>query len=269
MKIILISIAAVFLFILGARYMEAKSLFFPMKGITMTPAEIGLEYEDIYFRTADNIQLNGWFIPSKNARFTILYAHGNAGNIGHRLEKIRILHEMALNIFIFDYRSYGRSKGTRASEKGLYKDMRAAYNYLVKNRGIPPKNIIPYGESLGGAVAIDLAAKAGIGGLITEETFTSVKDMAKMAYPFLPSFIFSSKFNSASKIREIDAPVLIVHSLEDEIVPFRMGEELYKKAKNPKEFLKLRGGHNTAFLDSKEKYKKGIDAFIDILSARK
>lgn len=265
MRIILIFIIAIFLFILWARYMEAKSLFFPMKGITMTPAEIGLEYEDVYFETKDNVKLNGWFIPQGTAGLTILYAHGNAGNIGHRLEKIRILHEIGLNIFIFDYRSYGKSEGNAASESGLYKDIESAYDYLVKKRGISPEDIVPYGESLGGAVAIDLASKAKIGGLIIEETFTSVKDMAQMAYPYLPSFIFSSRFNSVPKMRTINAPVLVIHSADDEIVPFRMGKELYENAKDPKEFLQLRGGHNTAFIDSREKYKKGIKSFIYFL----
>lgn len=247
------------------RYIEKRSLYFPMRGIETTPAVIGLSFEEISFKADDGITLNGWFIPDKEAKDTILFFHGNGGNISHRLEKIAILHNLGLNVFIFDYRGYGKSRGS-PSEKGLYRDGEAAYGYLIKQRGIPPNNIILYGESLGGAVAIDLAKDNKVKALITEDLFSSMKDMVKIIYPFLPHFILQSRFDSISKIKDIEVPKLIIHSVDDEIIPFRLGEKLFQQAAPPKEFLKMRGGHNTAFIDSEEVYKSGIRSFLQSIS---
>lgn len=248
------------LFLFGIRYIERNSIYFPMRDMHTTPQQLGLDYEDIYFTTSDNKTLNGWYIPNKDARFTVIFCHGNAGNISHRIEKIAILHRLGLGIFIFDYRGYGKSQG-RPSEQGLYKDASGAYNYL-KERNISKDNIILYGESIGASVAIDLASREKVKAIITEEAFPSIKDMAKIAYPFLPHFIFRSRFNSLSKIKEITCDKLIIHSVDDEIVPFYLGEKLYKEASPPKKFLKIRGSHNTAFLEEKEKFSEGIKLFL-------
>ena len=197
-------------------------------------------YEEIYFVTSDGKRLNGWFIPNKEATFTIIFCHGNAGNISHRIDKISILYNLGVNIFIFDYRGYGKSQG-KPSESGFYKDAKSAYKYLVEERKISAEDIILYGESIGSCVAINLAGEVKVRALITEEAFTSIKDMAKIAYPFLPHFIFSSRFNSIPKLRDIDCQKLIIHSLDDEIVPFYLGEKLFNKASPPKKFLNIRG----------------------------
>lgn len=249
-------------FFIYIRYIERRSIYFPMKKIETTPSVIGLSFEEVNFKTPDELLLNGWFIPCKDAKDTILFCHGNAGNISHRLEKIAIFYNMGLNIFIFDYRGYGKSQGS-PSEKGLYEDVEAAYQYLISSSGVSPDNIIAYGESIGGAVVIDLASKQKVKALITEETFSSVKDMVRIIYPFLPYFILQSRFDSVSKIKEIKVPKLIIHSIDDDIVPFRLGEKLFHAASPPKEFLKLRGGHNTAFIDSEELFSAGISSFLD------
>jgi len=254
----------IIIFLLGIRYIESHSIFFPMKEITTTPAAYNVRYEDVYFKTSDNLLLNGWFIPADGAKYTLILSHGNAGNISHRMEKALLLRDLRLNILLFDYRGYGRSEGT-PSEPGLYKDVAAAYNYLVTGRKISGDNNILYGESIGGAVAIDLARKVKVRALITEETFTSIKDMAKIAYPFLPYFIFSSRFDCVSKIKEVTCPKLIIHSTDDEIVPFYLGEKLFNAAKPPKKLLRIKGSHNTAFLDSKEQFTEGIKSFLDSL----
>ena len=264
MKFVLWLVILIVLFLVSIRYMERHSIYFPMREITATPGLVGLPYEDIYFDTSDNKTLNGWFIAGDEAEFTVIFCHGNAGNISHRLEKISIFHGLGLNMFIFDYRGYGKSGGI-PSESGLYKDIRAAYRYLTEERKIPGDNIILYGESIGGAVVIDLAQEENVGALITEETFTSVKDMAGIAYPFMPNIIFSSRFDSIPKIKKITCPKLIIHSVDDEIVPFHMGEKLFNAAGPPKRFLKIRGTHNTAFLDSEERFTEGIRAFLDDL----
>jgi fermentation-respiration switch protein FrsA (DUF1100 family) len=264
MKALLWLIFLIIIFLTGIRYIESHSIYFPMKEIFTSPETVGLPYEEIYFETSDNKRLNGWLIPNDKARFTVIFCHGNAGNISHRIEKISLLYRLKLNIFIFDYRGYGKSQGS-PSESGLYKDAIAAYDYLTKERKISENDIILYGESIGGAVAIDLAHKAGVRALITEETFTSIKDMAKMAYPFIPYFIFSSRFNCISKIREVECSKLIIHSIDDEIVPFYLGEKLFNAAKSPKKFLKIRGPHNTAFLDSEKQFTEDIKSFLDNL----
>ena len=143
--------------------------------------------------------------------------------------------------------------------------MEAAYGYLIGRDNISAENIILYGESIGGAVAIDLARRRKIKALITEETFSSVKDMTRIIYPFLPYFALRSRFDSVSKIKGINVPKLIIHSIDDEIVPFYLGEKLFESASYPKEFLKIRGSHNTAFLDSKELFISGITSFVNAL----
>lgn len=264
MKIVLWIIVIAILFLMFARYVERHNVYFPMKKITTTPEAVGLNYEDVYFKTSDNEQLHGWFIPNNKAGFTVIFCHGNAGNISHRLEKLLMLYTLGVNIFIFDYRGYGKSQGI-PSESGLYKDAKAAYNYLRWRRKIPGDNIILYGESLGGAVVIELAHKEKVRALITEEAFSSLKDMARIAYPIIPQFMILSKFDSVSKIREIKCAKLIIHSSNDEIVPFSFGEKLFDAANPPKKFLELSGSHNTAFLDSEEQFRKGIKSFIDSL----
>jgi len=236
-------------------------MYFPVKEITADPSSAGLDYEDVFFKTSDNKLLNGWYIPSGKEKFTLLFCHGNAGNISHRLEKILLLHDLDLNIFIFDYRGYGKSEG-KPSETGLYRDTEAAYGYLLKERGIPEDKIILYGESIGGGVVIDLAQRARVKALITEGAFTSLKDMARVAFPLVPPVMIGRQYDSLHKIRTISCPKLIIHSTDDEIVPFSMGERLFDAASPPKRLLKLSGLHNSAFFDSKEQFTEGIISFL-------
>jgi fermentation-respiration switch protein FrsA (DUF1100 family) len=254
-------ISILFLFFLFLRFIEKKNLYFPLREIEATPQNIGIAYEDINLTTKDGIQITGWFIPSEKARATFLFFHGNGGNISHRLEKIKMLNVLNVNVFIFDYRGYGESSGS-PSENGLYADAEAAYDLLVNKRKIAPPRIIAYGESLGGAVAVYLAGKREVGGIIMESTFTSVRDMAKRLLPFFPRFLLKSRFDSLEKIKEIGVPKLILHSRDDEIVPLELGNMLYREAAGPKEFVELRGGHNDAFLISQEIFTSAIDSFI-------
>ncbi|TRZ49063.1 MAG: alpha/beta hydrolase [Dehalococcoidia bacterium] len=265
MKIIICLILFITICIAGIRYIERKSIYFPMRQITSTPSAVGLDYKEVYFNTSDGKKIHTWFVPNDEADYTILFSHGNAGNIGHRLDKIKILHDIGLNVLIYDYRGYGKSQGT-PSEQGMYKDVYAAYDYLVNEMGISHDSLILYGESIGGAVAIELAHHRPVGALITEEAFTSVKDMVQMAFPLIPYFIFSSRFDNLPKIGNIKCEKLIIHSIDDEIIPFSQGNRLFNTASEPKKFLKLRGGHNTAFWDSIVEYKEGIRSFVESLS---
>lgn len=246
------------------RYIENSKIFFPAQKLSATPSQIGIKFDDVYFHTPDKVSLNGWFIPKAGARYTVLFLHGNGGNIGDRLDKIKIFYDIGVNIFIVDYRGYGRSKG-RISEKGFYVDAQSCYNYLVNNLKIEPNRILVYGESLGGAAAIDLASKVAAAGLIIEGAFTSIKELGKTVHPFLTIFLLSDKFNSLTKIHQITSPKLFIHSSGDELVPFGLGQKLYKKAAPPKQLVELAGDHNNAFIESRGKYIGEIKKFIDNL----
>jgi len=265
MKFIIWIIAALVLFLLYVKYLERKSYYFPSKNIDATPESIGLTYEDVRIETSDNKQIHGWYIPHPEARYTMIFSHGNAGNISHRLDKIFFFHKLKINILIFDYRGYGKSKGS-PSEKGLFNDILAAYDYLTQKRSIQNDSILLYGESLGGAVAIECAYKNSAGGLIVEDTFTSVKDMAKIYYPFVPQFLISNLYDSKSKIKHIRCPVLIIHSREDDIAPFAHGEQLFELAPEPKYFCIIHGSHNEAFFNSLDTIKQEIQTFLNELN---
>lgn len=219
-------------------------------------------HEDVFLETSDGKKLHGWFIPaaSKGAAPVVLFFHGNAGNIGHRWEKIRILHDLDASVFIIDYRGYGQSEG-KPSEAGIYKDTEAAYAYLA-GRGVAPEKIVIYGESIGGAFAIDLAARKSVKALIVEDTFTSMPAMIRRTMPFIPTFVLATQLDSLSKMPKVHAPKLIFHSIDDEIIPFEMGKALYDVAERPKYFVQLRGGHNTAFFDDLKSYQSGLKKFL-------
>lgn len=261
MKYFLIFVFLVVSLVVVVRYIESRSIFFPMKEVTTTPKDIGLAYEEIFIES-DGHRLHAWFLPRQGAKAVVLFFHGNAGNIGHRLDKLHIFNELGLETLIIDYRGYGQSGGS-ASEKGMYRDADAAYQYLIKNKKVDSKRLLLYGESLGGAVAIDLASRVSIKGLITEGTFTSIPGMIKKSLPFVPAFALESRFDSLSKIERVPVRKLFIHSLDDEIVPYFMGEALYSRATGEKELLKLRGGHNTAFFDSLDIYSDGLKRFLE------
>ncbi|MCH6572947.1 MAG: alpha/beta fold hydrolase, partial [Proteobacteria bacterium] len=162
----------------GCMYLQQPSMiFFPYATLDQTPADWGLAYEEVFLDTEDGVRLHGWYIPRHGSKQTLLFFHGNAGNISHRGASVEIFHRLGLNVFIFDYRGYGMSQG-KPVENGLYKDARAAWRYLTKERGFDQEDIILFGRSLGGAVAAELAAEIQPGGLILESTFSSAKDVA-------------------------------------------------------------------------------------------
>ena len=256
--LIIVFLILAFLFL---RFLEKKNLYFPLRTIDATPKEIGLDYETVNITTEDGVEISGWFISAETPRATIIFCHGNGGNISHRLDKIKILSGLNLDVFIFDYRGYGMSKGS-PSEKGLYLDAESVYNYLINVEKLSPQKIIVFGESLGSAVAVDLAHKHDMAGVILEGGFTSVGDMAKVIFPFVPTFIYASKFNAFEKIKSVKSPKLIFHSADDEIVPFELGKKLFNAAAEPKEFVKIQGGHNGAFLNSQDVFASRINEFV-------
>jgi len=262
MRILLYSIFFSALFVLYVRYLESRTLFVPSKDILADPAHVGLEFEDVYFSTQDNVKLNGWFIPAQSPRATLIFCHGNAGNIGDRLGKIKLFHDLRLNVFIFDYRGYGKSKGS-PSEEGMYKDVLAAYDYLKSQDTIDHKRIVIYGASLGGAPAIDLAAQKDIAGVIVDSSFSNAVDMAKRIFPFIPSFLIQIKLDNINKIKDVHEPLLFFHSVDDEMVPYDLGRKLFEVANEPKEFIDLEGSHNDNQVYSESTFVLATERFIE------
>jgi len=241
---------------------QPKFIYFPYTSIETTPEAMKLDYEEVFINTEDDIKLNGWYIPHDNPRATLLFLHGNGGNISHRLEKIRIFNQLGMAVFIIDYRGYGLSAG-KPSEKGTYLDAEAAWNYLTKDKSIPEDKIIIYGESLGSAVAVWLAIKFQPGAMILESPFTSIVDIGKHYYPYLPVKLLTRiKYPSDERIKNVQCPVLFVHSLFDDIVPYKIGRQLFSLANEPKLFLDITGNHNEGFLQSGELYVNGLDNFL-------
>jgi uncharacterized protein len=245
------------------RYFETSNIYFPSRKIENTPAEAGLSYEDVELRTADGVAIHGWFVPfSGRARATVLFCHGNGGNIGDRVDIIRILNGLGLNVMIFDYRGYGTSAG-RPSEKGTYFDADAAYVYTLRRENDDPGRVIVYGKSLGGAVGIDLVTRKEARALIVDSAFTSIPEMARELYPGLPvGHFLSAKYDSISKIGKADIPTLIIHSIDDETVPLRQGQALFDAASDPKEFYAMRGDHNGAVYAHEDEFKARLDGFL-------
>jgi len=247
-------------------FMQSSLIFYPNmpgRNLVATPENIGLSYQNVELVTEDNIKLHGWFIPNKNAKATLLFFHGNAGNISHRLDSIEIFHRMELNVFIIDYRGYGQSKG-KITEKGTYRDAEAAWNYLNHIQGTNRKQIIIFGRSLGASIATWLASKHTPAALIIESGFTSVPSMGQRLYPFLPvRWLTYFKYNTKQYVKKISCPVLVVHSKHDDIIPYDEGREIFDAAHEPKQFLEMRGGHNNGFIISGSVYVEGLRSFIN------
>ena len=190
-------------------FYQPKLLYFPdmpTRQIQATPEDAGLDFDAVTLTTSDNEQLDAWFVPADPARGTLLFFHGNAGNNSHRLDSIRLFHELGLSVLIFDYRGYGQSTG-RPTEKGTYRDADAAWQYLVEQRAIPPERIILFGRSLGAPIAADLATRQAAAGVILESGFTSVPDVAAKLYPWLPARWLSS--SSPSQLTSRSSSLLV------------------------------------------------------------
>ena len=244
---------------------QPRFLYSPEREVFSTPAELGLDFEAVVFKSADGLDLSGWYIPAKNPKFTILFCHGNGGNMAHRLDSISIFHDLGLNCFIFDYRGYGDSMG-KPGEEGTYTDAMAAYKWLTEEKKIPTEDIIIFGRSLGGSIAAQLATKVEPGALIVESAFTSFVDMGKEYYPYMPVRWFARfGYRTIDYIKEVHCPVMLIYSGNDEIVPFKFGLQLYEAANEPKEFIEIFGGHNDCFLTSGEIYTEVWQKWLKFL----
>ena len=260
-----IALAGGVAFIMFYSHIENFFVFFPDKELEFQPNDLGLEAEDVFLDSGDGARIHGWFFPPPDTQAPVLlFCHGNAGNISHRLDNVRHLVQHGFGVFLFDYRGYGKSTG-RPSEKGIYQDGRAAYAYLVNERKIPPERIVAFGRSLGAAVAVEVALHEPVRCVILESAFTSTRDMAKQMGPFaLLSPVLPAHYNNLSKVPRLKVPKLFIHGNQDELVPFRMGEALYEAASTPKSFLPLKGaGHNDTYVVGGERYFRVLVDFVN------
>ncbi len=264
-KIAIIVVSVIVIIKIGMHYLTNMMLYAPGKTIDSLPEEFGLDYEEINFNSANGKKLNGLFFASKEAKVTIILFHGNGENIGDRLDFIKLILGLKVNIFVFDYQGYGRSEGV-ANEQNTYDDAMAAYNFVKKREHVDPEFITLFGRSLGGAIAIDLATKVKCYRLITEGAFSSLKDMGKFRFPYTPIYLFApNKYNNLVKILNINTPALIVHGTEDETIPFQQGAKLFDTAKEPKEFYRVEGaGHNDVHEVAGDSFLKTIKQFLNL-----
>ena len=244
--------------------LDRHFIYFPSAELLSTPADRGLEYEDVTLTTADGVKLHGWFVPGRSAD-TIVWFHGNGGNISHRVDSIaEIHHHIGPSIFIFDYRGYGKSEGS-PSEEGTYVDAEAAIDYVVSRPDVDPGRLVYLGRSLGAAVAAEMALRRPPSRLILESGFTSIRAMARHAYPFLPGIelLISTRYDTLDKIGRVHVPVLITHGDSDQTVPFDMARELHEAANEPKRMYVVPGGtHNDSHVIGGDEYYEAIADFL-------
>lgn len=244
--------------------LEQRLLYFPDPQLYATPAIYNLPFDDVTLTTSDNIQLHGWFISGETGKPVVLFFHGNAGNISHRIDNLRLISEMGLSVLIFDYRGYGRSAGS-PSESGFSKDALAALNWL-KGQGWESDQIIYFGRSLGAAVAVTLADKQEPAKLILETPFTSVQAMGRHHYPLLNmtlGWLLRDRFDNLEKIGRVDVPLLIFQGDRDSIVPESMARELFAAANEPKTFHLIQGAdHNDTYERGGEEYWEEWRRFV-------
>jgi fermentation-respiration switch protein FrsA (DUF1100 family) len=250
----------------------------PGRSLESSPEDIGLAYESVMIPTEDGEQIHGWYVPKRGqspfaekgsdpfleSRGVVLFFHGNAGNISHRLDSIRMFNDLGVDVLIVDYRGYGESTG-KASEAGLYADGEAAWAYLQRQRNMAPHRIVVFGRSLGAVVAARVASRHSPAGLIVESGLTSGVDMAKRLYPFLPARLLTRlEFPLVDFAKEVRCPALVIHSRDDEIVPFDMGEEIFEVLPGQDQtFLEIWGGHNTGFILSEPVYVPALENFLN------
>lgn len=234
------------------------------------PAELGRRFEDVSFATSDSVRLNAWFFPadtnSSRAQIAVLYCHGNGGNISHRMDVYRTLLDLGLTVFAFDYRGYGRSEG-RASEEGTYQDAQAAHRWL-RDRGFEARNIIAFGESLGGGIVSELGLREEIGGLVLQSAFSCTADIGAELFPWLPVHkLCTIKYETCQKLPRIHVPMLIMHSRDDELINFRHAEKNFRIANEPKLLCEIEGEHNNP-LANPGGFADGVEKLLQMMQSR-
>jgi uncharacterized protein len=268
---LLLTIASVLLAVTALMLVfERRLIYFPFRNLELQPGALGLRHEEALLVAEDGVKLNAWLLPLAGARRTVLLCNGNAGNMGYRLDRAREMQRrLGVSVLLFDYRGYGKSEGS-PDEAGTYRDARAAYRHAVEAKGVPPQDLVLFGESLGAAVAVQVALERPAGALILESAFTSIPDMARAAYPFLPPVgpLIRTRYETLAKVPQLALPLLVLHGERDEIVPFAQGGRVFEAAGGPKRFFAIPGaGHNDTYRAGGEAYWRALGEFLDSLPA--
>ncbi len=247
-------------------FFEESFIYFPEKYPAgfWQPEAFRLPAEDVWFEASDGTALHGWFAPAKDPAGTILYSHGNGGNLTYLADVAHDWVERGWSVFLYDYRGYGRSAGV-PGEAGLYLDAQAAWDATIRQEEVDPERIVLIGQSLGGAVATELALRSQPRALVLESTFTRVADMASRVVP-LPGIghLVRTKFETIDKIARVGVPLLVAHGNRDTMIPFDMGRRVYEAAKEPKRFVEVeRADHNDLHVVGGRTYLDQVEAFLD------
>lgn len=250
---------------------EDRFIFFPEaypSGDWDAPTRAGVAYEDVWLTTGDGVRVHGWWLPApggdanSGSRWTVLFFHGNAGNLSGRFFWTRALARLPADVFIIDYRGYGRSEGS-PDEDGVYQDADAAWRHLVEERKVPPERLVLYGNSLGGGVASWLATHRACGALVLANTFTSIPEMASRQLPFVPRALVRTQMNTRERLGELEVPVFILHSRGDRMIPVKMARENLAAANEPKRLLELDGAdHNEVSVRHGDRIIVALRAFL-------
>ncbi len=246
---------------------EKHLIYFPSRAHDATPAGLGLPHEEVELRAEDGVRLHGWFLPVKGSRHTLLVCHGNGGNVSHRLDRVLLMQaHLKVDTLLFDYRGYGQSEGS-PDEEGTYRDARAAYRWLI-GRGVEPGRVVLFGESLGSAVALQLATEVEARALVLESPFASIPAMARAVYPFLPLWPFvRTRYDNVAKVAQVRMPLLVLHGDRDEVVPFAQGRRVFDAAPEPKKFFAIpAAGHNDTYVVGGELYWRALRDFLEGLA---
>jgi len=248
------------------RWFEHHQVYQPFAALEANGDALGRPFEEVHFSASDGVKLHGWFFPagtnSHRADLAVLICHGNGGNISHRLGFCEVMLETGVNVFVFDYRGYGRSEG-RPSEQGTYRDAQAAHQWL---RQKDFTNIVAYGESLGAGVVAELALRESLAGAVLQSSFTSIPNIGAELFPWLPvRWISTIKYDTRSKLPRLKIPVLVMHSRADMLIPFTHGEENFAAANEPKMFWELKGDHNDFLEVDRARFLEGMEKFLSVL----
>lgn len=262
------ALAVLVLLWLGLRRLERAMIFLPTREVPAHPGVVGLKWEPVRLTASDGVALSAWWLPGpKDDSPVLLCLHGNGGNLAARLDKMTLLHGAGAAQLWVDWRGYGQSAGS-PSEAGLYRDGLAAWAWINAIKQVPPERLVLYGESLGGGVAVELAARVGAAGLILDSAFTSVPDMAARVLPLFPRALIKTRFDNKAKLPRVGAPLLVLHSPDDDVVPFAMAQDNLSVHPGPKRLVELKGSHNEGFLESSRAFENAIRTFILEIAAR-
>jgi uncharacterized protein len=262
---VLVIIAGVYLIVcIAAFFMQRQLIYHPFRQILMTPEAIGLKYYELRLQSPDGVEFVVWVIPADSSLINVVYFHGNAENISNNVGTYKLLHELGVNVYAFEYRGYANCTGT-PSEDGITIDLKKFAEHLA---GTLPANArtVALGRSLGGAIAAKFATLYPIDGIILESTFNRMVDVGKKAFPYLPiSFLLRERYDSEEILRSLNKPVLVIHSQDDEVIPFELGKRLFAAAIGEKSFVEIEGSHNSGFEISEGTLRVAYRDFFDRL----